>query len=310
MKNRLVHTVKYLGGASLFLLFALYVTGCALPEPVYLDVDVADTASYNLSPAGANVTIFAVVPKDDSLLINYETIAKAMAKQYETDQALDEECVEVYSVPDNEFDIYNRFYLNQLGENSNSSILVCLQDFKYGTPSMLIGYEDYADLIYKHFPFTAKISIFDTLQNKVLKTINVDDYIDVAFESYKHYQSSYHKYNINSEKVNEAIGAVLASYLSTRWLSKEIMFVNYPSDDVWKKGVEQAVAFQFEDAVRTWMPYAGDKTDNEKQAFAAYNIALACHMLGNNDLALQWIKFSRSRYKFPQSTQLFNELNK
>ncbi len=306
--NILLSTKKLYKLSILFAL-VLFFSRCATPQAVYFDVDIADTASYNLSPQGANVTIFTIVPRD-SLLHNYEIISKAMAVQYETDQALDEEFIDVYFVPHNEYDINNTEYLNQLGSNSNSDLLIMLRDLKYGTPYSKTESGDYYDWVLKIFPFSATISIYDTRVNKVIKNISVENEVKLAFEDYYQYRANSASYTISSEKVNVTIGKLLAGYLSTKWETKEIMLVNYPSDKEWEKGVKQASAFEFEEAIRTWMPYTGDKKDVEKQAFAAYNIAVACQMIGDKQLALEWLKFSRSCYKFPQSTQLFYDLNK
>lgn len=293
----------------LLLAGVLFLCSCSTPEAVYFDVDVADTSSFNLAPSGDNVTVFAVV-ENDSLMLNYEIIANAMASKYETDQALDEEVVGVYLIPSGEFDIYDNSYLNQLGENSNSSLLIFLRNFKYGKPKMLVGYEDYANLVYKSFPFAARLSVFDTNTNSIIKDTTIEDHLEVAFNTYSSYSREGASYNVNSEKINKAIGAKLAGYLSTKWQAKEVMLVNYPSDSNWEMGVKLASEFKFDDAIKIWMPYVNSGDDAEQQAFAAYNIAVACQMLGNKDLALEWIIYSRRKYRFPQSEELFNELKK
>lgn len=308
-KNDIILYIKKLQIVLLAAAGVFFFSRCATPEAVYMDVDVADTSSFNLDPSGENVTIFTVV-ENDSLMLNYETISNAMASQYETDQALEEEVVDVYLIPANEFNLKDNAYLNQLGENSNSTILIFLHNFKYGKPTMLVGYEDYANLVYKHFPFKASITVFDTKKNLVIKDTTVDDHLDLAFNTYSSYSKEGSSYTVNSEKINKAIGVRLAGYLSTNWLSKEIMLVNYPSDSNWEKGVKLASEFKFDEAIKIWMPYVNKGDDAEMQAFAAYNIAVACQMLGNKDLAMEWVVYSRRKYRFPQSAELFNELKK
>ena len=36
----------------------------------------------------------------------------------------------------------------------------------------------------------------------------------------------------------------------------------------------------------------------------AFNIAVACQMLGQTDLAIEWVSFARSKMDFPEARQL------
>lgn len=290
-----------------FILVLFVLSQCATPQPVYFDVDIADTTSFNLNPLGENVTVLFVV-ENDSLMREAEIIANSMAAKYEEDQALDEEVVGVYLIPKREYDLDNEQYLTQLSENSNCRFLIFVSDFVYKESEIEVN-EGYTYATYmKTFPYSANVTIYDSARKDFVKRISASSHISVLFDSYSEIKSQYSTFNTTSESVNKAIGSSLASYISTKWDTKEVMIVNYPSDQNWENAVKYASEFQFEKAIRIWLPYTSNSTDEEKEAFAAYNIAIAFQMMGKNDFALEWVEYSLNKYRTSFAMELYKSL--
>ena len=294
-------TLRILLISATAFLFIQMFTQCALPKYLYFDVEQADTTSFNLNPAGSNVTVIGV---EDSLTtsVAYHRVVASIAVKYETDQALDEEVVSVYTIPAREFDITNLQYLNSLADNCNSDLLIIVSGFKYGKSySENIYMPEYeATAIIKVIPFSLKVDIFDARKNEVIKSMPIEDKIVAEFSDYSEFIRNQDRVNELSEFTNTTVGQRIAEYLSTRWHNKEVMIVDYPSDEKWTKATKFLYQFQFDKAIEIWIPYTSEGDDVKKQGYAAYNIAIACIMNGNQDLANQWLSYSRSKYNFGQ----------
>ena len=68
----------------------------------------------------------------------------------------------------------------------------------------------------------------------------------------------------------------------------ELYSLYYYDSDAWYTAIEKADALDWKGAVDVWMGLV--QTNNQlKRACASYNIATACYMLGDYDLALSWL---------------------
>ena len=79
-----------------------------------------------------------------------------------------------------------------------------------------------------------------------------------------------------------------ASFMST-WKEDNFLVIYYDgAEKAWDRGAEQAYAFQWKEAISSWMTLLKNR-NKEKRACASYNIALGCFLSGQPDLALEWL---------------------
>lgn len=87
----------------------------------------------------------------------------------------------------------------------------------------------------------------------------------------------------------EAIGKRFSSDFVPTWKTENYSIYYYTTwADEWLDAAYLALEYNWRDAIKAWTAFL--KNDNaEKRACACYNIALAFHMLGDQQLALRWI---------------------
>lgn len=100
------------------------------------------------------------------------------------------------------------------------------------------------------------------------------------------------------------------SFLDT-W-SQELFSVVYfegSLDEGWYNAIEYAELMRWSDAREIWMNLAR-KYNGVKQACASYNVALACFMLREYDLAIEWLDFADEVQVISLSKGLRERINK
>ena len=75
-----------------------------------------------------------------------------------------------------------------------------------------------------------------------------------------------------------------------KWEEENLTFVYYTAQP-WLKAIECVDSFKWEEAIEHWLTQVGSKSA-EKRSCAQYNIALACYMMGEYQLALEWLDLS------------------
>ena len=81
----------------------------------------------------------------------------------------------------------------------------------------------------------------------------------------------------------------------------------YFETEDWYRAMQYADALEWKEAIDIWLELL-DTNDMMKRACAAYNMALATYMLGDYDLAEQWLDRSDADNKLPMSDALRKRL--
>lgn len=92
-------------------------------------------------------------------------------------------------------------------------------------------------------------------------------------------------------------GKLLAESFAPQWKHEQYSIAYYDSIK-WYEALERAEQYDWKGAMDVWFEFL-DSGDALKRASAAYNIAVACYMLGDFDLASQWIDRSDAENKMP-----------
>ena len=83
----------------------------------------------------------------------------------------------------------------------------------------------------------------------------------------------------------------------------QILF--YEGTDLrWQNAIDAAFAAKWDEAVTLWIELASDPKNSLKVSCAEYNIAVACHLTGNEELALEWLDRSDKDYPISLSSGL------
>lgn len=111
----------------------------------------------------------------------------------------------------------------------------------------------------------------------------------------------------NTESVLKKYSADLARNVGTKfistWKEDSFPFIYYDFSGDWEKASIAASEYRFPDAISLWMGMLGTRS-KEKRACLEYNIAQACYLEGNYDLALRWLDASDKESKVEYSNAL------
>ena len=99
----------------------------------------------------------------------------------------------------------------------------------------------------------------------------------------------------------------LSSSFKSQWKHEQYS-IFYFETDKWYKALELADAYDWRGAMDIWLELLSSK-DMLKRSCAEYNIAVACYMLGDLDLASEWLDRSDTDNRLAQSDALRKRIN-
>lgn len=105
------------------------------------------------------------------------------------------------------------------------------------------------------------------------------------------------------------IGNRISSSFVPTWREEEFG-IWYTDNSAWNNALLQALDFKWDAAVKTWMSILETTDDINIRALLEYNIGLGCFMMGNRDLALQWLQQSSSEKNSDMTTALINRIKR
>lgn len=147
-------------------------------------------------------------------------------------------------------------------------------------------------------PFKASFSVYDSMDSRDTVINNVLDDAFLWRCSDTQMPDKAVMEAVWAEIPNAAfgLGHSAAEPYMAEWENERYVIVLYSSDSGWMQAASMGVdMMQWKDALDYWMKAAESK-DLLKRAHASYNCALACHLLGDNALALQWLDLADSLY--------------
>lgn len=97
-------------------------------------------------------------------------------------------------------------------------------------------------------------------------------------------------------------GVNISTSFKSQWKYEQYSVVYFESPQ-WFTAMEHADRYQWKDAMDIWIKLL-DTNDMLKRSCAAYNLALASYMLGDYDLASEWLDRSDKDNKLPMSDTL------
>lgn len=99
------------------------------------------------------------------------------------------------------------------------------------------------------------------------------------------------------------VGEKSATNFLSQWQPTEFVFYYYEGSSVGESAAQAAYEYRWHDAMELWMSLLGT-SNAQKRAALSYNIASACYLLGDNDLAASWLDRSDADYRMETSKYL------
>jgi hypothetical protein len=167
--------------------------------------------------------------------------------------------------------------------------------------------EDDYKLNYLMAPFTSVVRVYDAEKVQFIKYIPLRD--TVAWEVWIPSDSETVSIPASAfqdlQKASEFFAKELAETFMDQWETQDRVIFVYEKRD-WNLAYNHALAFAWDEAMKIWMELVKG-TNTKEVACAAFNLALACEMQGNFELAQKWLDLSQKTFELPEA-KYYNEL--
>ena len=299
--------MKYIQRYGFLALLGLVLAGCGVPQAMLFNVEVMTPKAFVLELDEQNTSVVATYDihvKDSSAMAR---IASGAAAYLEEKNALEEGSVGAYTIPAEEYKgTEDKEYLEQLMMATGSGVLVILDGLNLDRFTIsrefngMLGTGTFVTMRGK-----VSMTVYDAIADSTLfnKTVSDSLFFKIPYEESLSENSVKSFIAANDTIIMTAFGQKLADHLCNNWVEEEWMLIDYPEESVWHNAYKDAMDFKWEEAIKAWMPMTEDK-NGEKASYAAFNIAVACQMLGQTDLAIEWINYSLKKYSFQEARQL------
>ncbi len=291
--------------------FALF--SCA-PQAVYFQVEVKDTQSTNVNMDGKQIAVFSLAAPYTADSTRHANAALGVAEKLGQDRGFANP-LPVFSVSAMEFAGFgsslgtDKEFLKNIMFTTGADMQIFVENLRY-KPFKVESAQSYsasADIV--SLPYSVDMHVYDAMEDSVVFSTAVKDtvYMQLLSGTAKREYNGFVAGRL--AEISTVVGEHLAAALSQQWDVQERMLVNYPNDEKWEKPLAKAMDFRWAEAIALWMPLTASE-NYHIAAYASYNIAVGCEMLGKFALAREWADFSVRKYRFRENAELVSYLKK
>ena len=269
------------------LLFALSVPFALVScGPTYfsLGVEMRNPSRSGMDLSGKNISVSYLDDGKDSLFL--PSVAEGFTEALEKDFFGGEQKIGIYSVRDSEGVDYT----------CRDSMVSLLMDtgvdvaFLFGLESMDRPEDSVSDV-----PFEIRLYVYDAMNQKD------------TVQMYSGRSALKQAADISEQGLET--GRRSAHIFVSAWSEQRFVFYYYDTSEAWCRAAEYASDYRFKDAMDIWMGFL-DTGNMRKRACAEYNMAVACCIMGEKELAGQWLDRADSDYFIPYSYSIREKIDK
>lgn len=287
---------------------AFFLSACA-PTQLSLVIDSKVESNDVITLNGRSAAVVSITRPDDRDSALVVEMGLGVAEGVEKELGLESGTIKVFSYPSSNIDRNKVGSLDLLALQHELDLLIVVDSLIFGHYSIPLKTTAYIDDSFKHFsevtlPYSLTLSIYDRSQLgvKFKKWVN-----DTLSWSIVHDEEVANSVAIN--RVNGALkqwvraeGESVAKVFLPKWNTQERTIISF-SGLKWQNGYYLAYDFKWEEAIDVWLSLV--KSSNPKKSgAAAYNIAVACEILGEYQLARKWLDYANGKCYFSPMTTL------
>ena len=254
------------------IIVAVLMVSCG-PSRHAVHVEMRHASKSGLELTGKNIS--TVCYKGDELIENrlIDSLAVGFARSLENDYQTGKGSVPVVSLDRSSGDYASRDSLiNLLVRNGGDVVFLFDVTFSHSTANNML-------------PMKVTMYCYDGM--------NREDVVK------KYVGSSLLQFSSEKEMLNEALkaGFHISESFKAQWKHEQYSIAYYDSVK-WLEALVKAEQYDWKGAMDIWFELL-DSFDPLKRSAAEYNIAVACYMLGDFDLAKMWLDRSDAESKMP-----------
>jgi len=316
MKLRSQHMIMGL----ILLLPAMGITACGALIQI-IDVDVKLPAQHPLKFNNSEIAVFNALYDpvegegevwNDSLLIN--KVAEGFRNRLAAELSIDPDSIPVYNHYCGQTacgHMEDKEYVYSLSEQTGARILVLIDSVRSGDFEHLrartASMSEYTttivssewQMVFRFFDmesdrFIARFAAKDTLVWNIISKERDTLLINTKLKASLPETASY-------------MGSKMAEVTQPQWETQERVLFLF-SGTPWYKAMEHAFSFEWEEAKKIWLSLTKETKNTKKIAYAAYNLAVSSEMMGQFDLAREWLELARKYLPIPEIDRYFKML--
>lgn len=283
------------------------------PSQYALQVEMRYPSKSGLDLAAKSLSVIYIDDQDELVSAFNTSMAEGFAYALEQDYGMEGGTIEVYSMPRYDgADYTSRDSLINLLIGTGTDVLFLFDKPALGemtvtstTRVTVQTSKDSAFVSTVNLPFTMKMYCYDSMnkQDKVFafagtSSISPDVYTDGATND-----------AVIKERAGNAVGSdafeagkKVASSFKSEWKHEQYSILFY-DNDAWYDALQKAYEYDWKAAMDIWFKLL-DTNDMMKRSSAEYNIATACYMMGDYNLASEWLDRSDADNVLPLSAGL------
>jgi hypothetical protein len=250
--------MKRIALVSLLAALSLAAVSCG-PSAYTMRMDTRYPSASGIDFTGKNISVVFLDNGKDSLFNC--TVADRLASDLESDYFKGEQKIGIYRLPEVSGSRYSsRDTLASLIMELDSDVVILLD-----SPLCLESENDGKTMV------IAKAYSYDSLGADTVKVV----------------QAQLPSSGADTAGA-QSVAVALGQYYSGTWQTESYTLLYYDWGDRWTEALEYAEDMEWDKAIELWMELC-DTNDNVKRSCAEYDIALGCLIMGQPDLASEWL---------------------
>lgn len=263
---------------TIFLTLAFVAVSCG-PSRHAIHIEMRYPSKSGLDLSGKTVSVVYLENDDEQGNQFNEGVADAFAYALEKDYGTGEGSVGIYRMRvEDGADYSDRDFMLGLLVDTDADVVFLFDTLKFG-PTLNDGSTQFTMALYTFdgMDKDEKVRTYKGTSNAVLA--------DGAAKS----------------------GTTVASSFTSQWKNEQFSLM-YFDNEKWYKALDSAEAYDWKGAIDMWLALLSSN-DPLRRSCAAYNIATACFMLADYDLAAEWLDYSDKVNKLTHSDNLRKRIN-
>ncbi len=276
----------------------LAVTSCG-PVTYTLPVEKRTESAGNIDFQGTLPGIVTLVQRGDSDSALVSSLAIGMAEQLEADLGLDPGSVPVYSMYAEDVDMSDSTVAEYVHSAVGVEFLIAVDSMSVGEFSVEVPEgKSYSGGTFLRqtvvtLPYSIRIQVFGSSNAKPVEVLRGDDFLQwtLLSEAPLTRLRAIEKVNGELDGSFRSLGSNIAGRFVPQWETVNTTLYVY-NDRKWTEACRLAYLFEWDKAMEIWYGEA-ESPDMRKAACAAYNLSVACEILGLDESAARW----KARYE-------------
>ncbi|MBQ3883160.1 MAG: hypothetical protein IJL91_01220 [Bacteroidales bacterium] len=288
---------------------ALGIVACA-PQYFVMNVDMRQPSLSGTDLSGKSMAVAYVTDGRDSVFS--KGLAEGFAQRLEQDYYSGDEAINIYRLEAVKGASYAaKDTLVNLVMDTSGDVVFLFGETQWGDVSLgskqssALGASDSAYVVRASVPYIINLHMYDSMSKAdTVRTLHGN-----STASYPLFAAVGENDAKISAKIWEnlyesgvSVGKKSAEKFLPTWKSENYTIYYYDSEP-WDSAAQYAYEYDWSAAMKLWMSTLNTKNP-EKRSCAEFNIATACYMLGDLDLALKWLDQSDKDDKKPSSATL------